>query len=113
VKGISARVVGVGSFRVIVKADDGEDIHAMLKNVLHSPELSRRTPGYYHGLFSLTQARRQGYYVVFAGPVDQLRIHAGHGVGVAVALEQAHLLLWLLARVASSNPTASVVTATL
>jgi hypothetical protein len=42
VKGISARAVGVGSVRIIVKADDGEEILAMLKNVLHVPELSRR-----------------------------------------------------------------------
>jgi hypothetical protein len=42
VKGVSARAVGVGSVRIIVKADDGEEIHGMLKNVLHVPELSRR-----------------------------------------------------------------------
>jgi hypothetical protein len=42
VKGISARVVGVGSVRIIVKADDGEEIPAMLMNVLHVLELSRR-----------------------------------------------------------------------
>jgi hypothetical protein len=35
VKGISARAVGVGSVRILVKADDGDDIPAMLKNVLH------------------------------------------------------------------------------
>ena len=34
VKGISAHAVGVGSVRIIVKADDGEAILAMLKNVL-------------------------------------------------------------------------------
>jgi hypothetical protein len=37
VKGINARVVGVGSVRIIVKADDGEEIPATLKNVLHIP----------------------------------------------------------------------------
>jgi hypothetical protein len=42
VKGISARAVGVGSVRIIVQADDGEEIPAMLRNVLHAPELSRR-----------------------------------------------------------------------
>jgi hypothetical protein len=35
VKGISARAVGVGSARIIVRADDGEEIPAMLKNSLH------------------------------------------------------------------------------
>jgi hypothetical protein len=58
VKGISARAVGVGSVRIIVKADDGEEIPAMLKNVLHVPELSRRASWSYHRFFSLTQARR-------------------------------------------------------
>jgi hypothetical protein len=37
VKGVSARAVDVGSVRIIVKVDDGEDIPAMLKNVLHVP----------------------------------------------------------------------------
>jgi hypothetical protein len=40
--GIIARVVGVGSVRIVVKADGGEEISAMLKNVLHVLELSRR-----------------------------------------------------------------------
>jgi hypothetical protein len=60
VKGISARAVGVGSVRIIVKVDDDEEIPAILKNVLHVPELSRRASWSYHKLFSLTQARRQG-----------------------------------------------------
>jgi hypothetical protein len=59
VQGISARAVGVGSVRVIVKADDGEEILAMLKNIIHVLDLSRRVPWSYHGLFSLTQARRR------------------------------------------------------
>jgi hypothetical protein len=85
----------------------------MPKNVLPIPELSRRASWSYHRLFSLTQARRQGHCVVLAGPVDNLRLHAGHGGGVVVPLERAHLLVWLPARVASLNPTASVVTAPL
>jgi hypothetical protein len=60
VKSISARVDSVGSARIIVKAEDGEEILAMFKNVLHVPELSRRASWSYHRLFSLTQARRQG-----------------------------------------------------
>jgi hypothetical protein len=64
VKGISARAVGVGSVRIIVKANDGEEIPTMLKNVLHVRELSRRASWSYHRLFSLTQARRQGHCVV-------------------------------------------------
>jgi hypothetical protein len=110
VKGISARAVGVGSVRIIVKADDGEEISAMLTNVLHVPELSRRASWSYHRLFSITQARRQCHSVVLADPVDHLRLHGGHGGGVVVPLERAHLLVWLPARVASSNPTASVAT---
>jgi hypothetical protein len=43
VKGISAGAAGVGSVRIIVKDDDGEEIPAMPKNMLHVPELSRRT----------------------------------------------------------------------
>jgi hypothetical protein len=64
VKGISARAVGVGSVRIIVKVEDGEEIPATLKSVLHVPELSRRASWSYHRLFSLTQARRQGLSVV-------------------------------------------------
>jgi uncharacterized protein YeeX (DUF496 family) len=37
VKGMSACAVGVCAVRIIVKADDGEEIPAMLKNVLHIP----------------------------------------------------------------------------
>jgi hypothetical protein len=111
VKGNSARVVGVGSVRIIVKADDGEEIPAMLKNVLYVPELSRRASWSYHGLFSLTQARRQGHCVVLADPVDHLPLHAGHGGGVVDLLKRAHLLVWLPTRVASSNPTALIATA--
>jgi hypothetical protein len=107
-KGISACVVGVGSFRVIVKAGAREEIPAMLKNMLQVPELSRHASWSYHRLFSLTQARRQGHYVVLVDPMDHLRLHAGHGGGVVVPLDRAHLLVWLSARVASSNPTASV-----
>jgi hypothetical protein len=113
VKGISARVVGVGSIRIIVKADDGEEIPATLKNVLHVSELSCRASWSYHRLFSLTQARRQGHYVMLADPVDHFRLHAGHDGGAVVPLERAHLLMWLPARVASSSPTASVATAPL
>jgi hypothetical protein len=58
VKGISARAVDVGSVRIIVKADDAEEIPAILKNVLHVLELSRRASWSYRRLFSLTQARR-------------------------------------------------------
>jgi hypothetical protein len=113
VKGITARIVGVGSVRIIVKGDYGEEISAMLKNVLHVPELSRRTSWSYHRFFSLTQAQRQGHSVVFADHVDHLRLHPGHGGGVVVPLERAHLLVWLPTRVTSSNPTASVATAPL
>jgi hypothetical protein len=81
--------------------------------VLHVPELSRRASWYYHRLFSLIQARRQGHSGVLADPVDHLRLHASQGGGVVVPLERAHLLVWLLARVASSNPTASIATAPL
>jgi hypothetical protein len=49
VKGISARVVGGGSVRIIVNADDGEEILAMLEN-----EPFRRASWSYHRLFSLT-----------------------------------------------------------
>jgi hypothetical protein len=45
--------------------------------------------------------------------VDHLRVHAGHGGGVVPTLEREHLLVWLPARVAPSNPTASVATAPL
>jgi hypothetical protein len=51
--------------------------------------------------------------VVLADPVDHLRLHASHGGGVVVPLERAHLLVWLPARIASSNPTTSVATAPL
>jgi hypothetical protein len=85
----------------------------MLKNVLHVPEPSHRASWSYHRRFSLTQARRQGHFVVLADPVDHLRPHAGHVGGVVVPLERAHLLVWLPARVASSNPTASDATAPL
>jgi hypothetical protein len=98
VKCISARAVGVGSVHIIVKADDGEEILVMPKNVLHILELSRRALSSHHihlTLFSLTQARRQGHCVVLADPEDHLRLHAGHGGGVAVPLERAHLLVWL------------------
>jgi hypothetical protein len=87
VKGTSARVVGVGHVRIIVKADDREDILAMLKNVLHVPQLSRRASWSYHRLFSLTQARRQvGHCLALADTVDHLRLHAGNGGGVVVPL---------------------------
>jgi hypothetical protein len=108
--GISARAVGVDSVRIIVKADDGGETPAMLKNVLHVLELSRCALWSYHRRFSLTQARRQCHCVVLACPVDHLRIHAGHGGGVVVPLKRAHLLVWLPARVALPNPTASVAT---
>jgi hypothetical protein len=49
--------------------------------------------------------------VVLANHVDHLRLHVGHGVGVVVSVERAHLLVCLPARVPSSNPTASVATA--
>jgi hypothetical protein len=51
--------------------------------------------------------------VVLSDPVDHPRLHAGRGGGVVVPLERAHLLVWLPARVASSNPTALVATAPL
>jgi hypothetical protein len=51
--------------------------------------------------------------VVLADPLDHVRLHGGHGGGVVVPLERAHLLVWLLARVASSNPTALITTAPL
>jgi hypothetical protein len=66
VKGISARVVCVGSVRITAKAI--EEILAMLKNVLHVHELCRRASWSYHRLFSLTQARRQGHFVMLADP---------------------------------------------
>jgi hypothetical protein len=113
VNGIIARVVGVDSVRIVVKADDGEDIAAMLRNVLHVPKQSRRASWSYHELFSLTQARRQGHCVVLGDRLDHLRLHAGHAGGVVVPLERAHLLVWLPARVAAWNPTDSVATAPL
>jgi hypothetical protein len=93
VEGISVRVVGVGSVRIIVKVDNREEISAMLKNVLHVRELSRRASWSHHRLLSLTQAQRQGHCVVLANPVDHLRLHAGHVGGVVVPLERAHLLV--------------------
>jgi transposase InsO family protein len=113
VKGISARAVGVGSVRIIVEADDGEEIHAMEENVLHVPELSCRASRSYQGIFRLTQAQRQGHCVVLLDPVDHLRLHAGHGGGVVVPFERAHLFVLLPARDASSNPAASVANAPL
>jgi hypothetical protein len=80
----------------------------MQKNMLHVLELSRLASWYYHRLFSLTQARRQGCCVVLLDPVNHLRLNAGHGGGVMVPLEHAYLLVWLPARVASSIPTTSV-----
>jgi hypothetical protein len=100
VKGISARDVGVGSVRIIVNADDGEEIPAMVKNARHVPELSRRASWSYHRLFSLTKAQRHGHCVELADPVDHLRLHANHGGGQVVSLERAHLLVWLPARAA-------------
>jgi hypothetical protein len=91
VKGISARAVGVGSVRINLKANDGEEIPAMLKNVLKVSELSRRASWSYYRLFSLIQARRQGHCVVSADHVDHRRLHAGHGGGVVVPLERAQL----------------------
>jgi hypothetical protein len=41
-KGISALVVGACSVHIIVKAENGEEILAVLVNVLHVPESSRR-----------------------------------------------------------------------
>jgi hypothetical protein len=67
-KGISARAAGVGLDRIILKAEDGEETPAMLKNVLHGFELSRRASWSYHRLFSLTQARRQGHCEVWLIP---------------------------------------------
>jgi hypothetical protein len=113
VKRINAHVVGVGSVRIVVKAYNGEEILVMLKNVLHVLELSRRASWSYHKFFSLAQARRQGHCVVIAHHVDHLCFHAGHGGGVVVPLERAHLLVWLPARVASLNHSASVATAPL
>jgi hypothetical protein len=83
----------------------------MLKNVLHVLELSRRASWSYHRFFSFAQARRKGHCVVIAHHVDHLCLHAGHGGGVVVPLERAHLLVWLPARVASLNHSASVATA--
>jgi hypothetical protein len=40
VKGISARAIGVGSVRIIVNADDEEEIPVMLKKVLHICRMS-------------------------------------------------------------------------
>jgi hypothetical protein len=92
VKGMSARTVGMGSVRIIVKADDGEEIPAMLKNVLHVLELSRRASWSCHRLFSLTQARRQGNCAELSDPVDHLRLHAGHDGGVVFPSERAHFV---------------------
>jgi hypothetical protein len=96
-----------------VKDDDEEETPTVVKNVLHVLELSRRASWSYHMIFSLTQARRQGHCVVLDDPMDHLCLHAGHGGGVVVPLERAHLLVWLPARVASSNPTTSVASAPL
>jgi hypothetical protein len=96
VKGVSARVVGVGSVQIIVKADNGDEIHAVLKNVLHVPGLSPRASWSYHRCSILTQARRQGHCVVLTDHVDHLRLHAGHGGGVVVPLERAQLFILLV-----------------
>jgi hypothetical protein len=48
---VASRAVGVGSVLIIVKVVDGEEIPAMLKNVLHVSELSRRASWSYHRLF--------------------------------------------------------------
>jgi hypothetical protein len=113
VKDVSARAVGLGSVRIILKGDDGEEIPAMLKNVLHVPTLSRRASWSHHRLFNLIHAQQHDHCVVLADPVDHLRLYAGHGGGVVVPLERAHLLVWLPARVTSWNPTTSVATAPL
>jgi hypothetical protein len=111
VKGIIARAVGAGSARIIVKAKQGEEIPAALRNVIHVHELSRRTAWSYHRFSTLTQARQQGQCVVLADPVDSLRLHAAHGGGVIVPLERAHCLVWLPVRIASPTvATASVAT---
>jgi hypothetical protein len=81
VKGISAQVVGVRSVRIIVKAENGEEIPAVLRNVLYVPELSRRASWSYYRLFTLTQAREQRHCVVLHDPVDHLRLHTAHGGG--------------------------------
>jgi hypothetical protein len=46
--GTNTRVVGVGSVFITVKDENGQDIIAVLRNVLHVRELSRRdlTIGY-------------------------------------------------------------------
>jgi hypothetical protein len=63
--------------------------------------------------FSASPKLGDNVIVVLDDPVDHLRLHAGHGGGVVVPLERAHLLVWLPARVASSSPTALVDTAPL
>jgi hypothetical protein len=77
-----------------MKADDGEQIPAMMKNVLHVPGLSSRASWSYHMIFRLTQARRQGYCVVLTDSVYHFRLHAGHGGGVVIPMERAYVLVW-------------------
>jgi hypothetical protein len=101
VKAIIAQAAGLGSVRIIVKAENVENIPSVLRNVLHVPELSRRVSWSYHRLFSLTHARQQGHCVVLADHVDHLRLHDAHGGGVAVLLERAYHWVWLPARLAS------------
>jgi hypothetical protein len=76
VKGISVRVVGVGSVRIIVKTENGEDIPAVFLNALPVPKLSRRASWPYHRLLF---CRAQARCVVLVDPADHLRFHAAHG----------------------------------
>jgi hypothetical protein len=86
-------------------------VPAVLRNMRHALELSHRASRSYHRLFSLTQARQHGHYVVLDGPVGHLHLHAAHGGGVMVPLELAHRLVWLPSQIASPmEATASVAT---
>jgi hypothetical protein len=95
-----------------VKAENGKEVLAVLRNVLHVLRLFRRGSWSYHILFSLTQALRQGHCLVLADPVDHFRLHAAHSGGVMVPLERAHRLVWLPTRIASPTVSSALVTTT-
>ena len=112
VKGICAHAVGIGTVKVEVVAVDGTVMTAKLHDVLHVPELSRRSSGSYHRLFSLTQARLKGHRVVMEDPTDYLLLHPGSGGGVQVPFLRKVGLIWLAARIVTvPNTTASPVAA--
>jgi hypothetical protein len=100
VKGFSAFVVETGCARIIMQTADGAKIPAVLRNVLHIRELSRRATKSFHRLFNLLQARQHGHCVVLDNPWDYFRHHTTNGGDVQIPMQLAYRLLWLLARIA-------------